>query len=600
MSSRVRREIRRSSTAGAAGVGAVIDVGSESFVIPGTGQWNLRLLQPIEMPRLSGRLGRVLKGPTDEGAELKVHRFPKALFCERCRRIEERWSPALESEDKGPVCPVAGCGGRMVPMRFVAACPRGHLDDVDWRFWAHTGGSPSCGRGPGNLLFDVDESGRGAAGLGSLRIRCRCGSSRSLEDLGNTGLVKSVFRCTGRHPWAYGREQCDADVVVLQRGATNLHYPSALSALDIPALEGRDDGAAAFAAQVRGHQRFGKLVGHVRAGPASEELAQTFAELIGAQIGCSTTIVLEVARADIEGRDLETPGRPPGPPEGVDQAMLLQEEWQTMQAALDAGALSSATFEAVREPLAAGAPVWLRDAVSGVLLLRRLREVRAYLGFQRVTPGSGDTTVPPDAGGPQQPWLPAAEVFGEGILIAFDATRLAAWAAALPAREREGLEALEAHRIDEEFWFLPEVKPVTVLLHTLSHLLLRRLTFECGYSSSSLRERLYVSPEGTHAAVMIYTADGDSEGSLGGLVRQGRSDRLVDSVMEAIDAGRWCSSDPVCEETAGQGLGGFNRAACHACSLVAETSCTWANTLLDRRLLYAPGWGLIDFLQGTA
>lgn len=96
---------------------------------------------------------------------------------------------------------------------------------------------------------------------------------------------------------------------------------------------------------------------------------------------------------------------------------------------------------------------------------------------------------------------------------------------------------------------------------------------------------------------MIYTADGDSEGSLGGLVRQGRRDRLAQSIAEALDQGRWCSSDPVCTETAGQGLGGFNRAACHACSLVSETSCTVANTLLDRRMLFDQDWGLLQYLE---
>jgi hypothetical protein len=173
---------------------------------------------------------------------------------------------------------------------------------------------------------------------------------------------------------------------------------------------------------------------------------------------------------------------------------------------------------------------------------------------------------------------------------------LAAWAAALPGPVVASLAKLEEKRENESFWFLPTIDPVFLAMHTLSHLLLRRITFECGYSSSSLRERLYFSNENRTAGIMIYTADGDSEGSLGGLVRQGRQDRLAQSLGEAVEQGAWCSSDPVCTETAGQGLGGFNHAACHACSLVSETSCTAANTLLDRRMLYDPEWGLLRFL----
>jgi hypothetical protein len=158
---------------------------------------------------------------------------------------------------------------------------------------------------------------------------------------------------------------------------------------------------------------------------------------------------------------------------------------------------------------------------------------------------------------------------------------------------------LEKKRLDENFWFLPPVHPVFLAMHTFAHLLLRRITFECGYSSASLRERIYFNREKRHAGIMLYTAEGDSEGSLGGLVRQGRRDRLAQSLVEAIEQGRWCSSDPVCSETPGQGLGGFNHAACHACCLVSETSCTFANTLLDRRMVIDSEWGLLAFLESS-
>ncbi len=71
-----------------------------------------------------------------------------------------------------------------------------------------------------------------------------------------------------------------------------------------------------------------------------------------------------------------------------------------------------------------------------------------------------------------------------------------------------------------------EPRPLTpkfVALHTLAHLAIRRLVFACGYGSASLRERLYISdnPKSRMAGILIYTASGDSEGSLGGLVSMG-------------------------------------------------------------------------------
>ena len=160
--------------------------------------------------------------------------------------------------------------------------------------------------------------------------------------------------------------------------------------------------------------------------------------------------------------------------------------------------------------------------------------------------------------------------------------------------ETTRIEGLERVRQEQNYWFLPRISAHLIAIHTFAHVLMRQLVFESGYSSSALRERIYVAPDA--AGVLIYTADSDSEGSLGGLVRQGRPDRLTDLILLALDQAVWCSADPVCSEAAGQGLGGFNRAACHACCLVPETSCVLANTLLDRGLLLGRPDGLPGLL----
>ena len=85
---------------------------------------------------------------------------------------------------------------------------------------------------------------------------------------------------------------------------------------------------------------------------------------------------------------------------------------------------------------------------------------------------------------------------------------------------------------------------------------------------------------------------GDSEGTMGGLVRQGRPDRLPKVFARALKSAAWCSADPLCSEGENQGMAGLNRAACHACVLVSETSCEFANALLDRRFLVGESRGL--------
>lgn len=591
----MKREIRASTVAGMAGVGAIVDVGQESFLIQGIELWRQNQLRVVNLRRLSARLRKVLKAPSEERPSLMIKRFPRAMFCEDCRKMV-MWKTAMEQENLEPSCPDNNCKGTLVPMRFVVACENGHLDDVNWWRWAHSGPNmvPGC-RSYDSLSFTVDQN-ADTAGLASIMVKCKCGSCRNLEDLPNKAAVKGLFdKCNGGHPWVAQKEECGADVVVLQRGATNLHYPSTISALDIPGVV-VEDQASEYADQVREHPRYTRLVGLLKSTDGdNQEYIEMCAGIIERDVGCDISTVLEVAVAESEGRIVSGSGDD-NDIVSIDQDLLLDEEWKTIHAALQVGQMTSHHFSAIAEPLDINSPDWLNSLVSGVLLIRRLREVKAYLGFQRVTPGSTDQTVRPDVGSTQN-WLPASEVFGEGVVLALNYQLLDRWANQLPEEEKETIRQLENKRVDENFWFLPEVNPVFLVLHTLSHLLLRRITFECGYSSSSLRERLYFNSENTYAGVMIYTADGDSEGSLGGLVRQGRRDRLAQSVVEALDQGFWCSSDPVCTETAGQGLGGFNHAACHACSLVSETSCTAANTLLNRKMLFDPKWGLLSFLE---
>ena len=101
--------------------------------------------------------------------------------------------------------------------------------------------------------------------------------------------------------------------------------------------------------------------------------------------------------------------------------------------------------------------------------------------------------------------------------------------------------------------------------------------------------------------VLIYTASGDSEGSLGGLVRQGEPGRLEDTIVSAIHNAEWCSTDPICINSPGQGPDSLNLAACHNCALLPETCCELGNRLLDRGVVLGtpenPDFGFFSSLR---
>jgi MrfA Zn-binding domain len=234
---------------------------------------------------------------------------------------------------------------------------------------------------------------------------------------------------------------------------------------------------------------------------------------------------------------------------------------------------------------------------SSISLVERLRETRVLRGFSRVFPENDmDNSslqallraFPSDEGGR---WLPACVVFGEGIFIRFNEDALQKWEKQKDVLNRVG-PLVNRYKLIQERRHLRDrpINPRFILVHTLVHLLINRLTFESGYSAASLRERLFISQHDQHpmGGLLIYTAAGDSEGTMGGLVRLGKPGAFEPLLRKAIEEARWCGADPVCMETGdmgGQGPDSCNIAACHNCSLIPETACEEFNRFLDRGLV---------------
>jgi hypothetical protein len=220
-----------------------------------------------------------------------------------------------------------------------------------------------------------------------------------------------------------------------------------------------------------------------------------------------------------------------------------------------------------------------------VVLVNRLKEVRALVGFTRYKPDA--EPVAPDLGKGEN-FVPAVEVSGEGIFLSFDDAQLTRWESGSAVNER--VARLESRRASSFLGTrVQRATPRFVLIHTFAHVLIRQLSFESGYPVASLRERVYAREAqeegGPQAGVLLYTAAGDIEGTLGGLVRMGEAPHMSRSILAALESSAWCSTDPICAESLGQGFAAMNLAACHACGLLPETSCQYANLLLDRGLL---------------
>jgi hypothetical protein len=577
---RIMHDLRLSETITPFGVGAIVDVRGQSLIAPDTSWWDRKFAPEISCERLLARLGTGLlrQAPAHSGraakdtAHLLYWRFPAWRFCERCTKLSQ-----LTGRNKGRWTNTCECGGTLVPMRYVAICEKGsHIQDVPWFKWAHRGNDAGvtetvrfC-RAYKELKFE--RSSQHGEGLASLRIHCNgCKRSRPLSDLvGSESLHRDGIRCEGTQPWEETKpgNACEHRLSAVQRGATGNYIAERLSALDIP--EERPQSAEKVH-QIRSHVYFEKVVSD-NGGPQAELVAGWIAD----ELGVSAEDVLSLAAGGDDSAEAPI----------LD---LKDGEWAAFLKKLNGGRDHSAgdfVVDGWNVPTESTWPQALTSRLVGVGQVRRVREVRALRGFRRYSADADFVTADLGPDWRRRPVYPAIEMFGEGIFLRFDEDRLSEWESLPEVRARSDIllkrrnSTQWAHRLD-----LPE--PRFIALHTIAHLLIRRLAFASGYSSASLQERIYAHsdrPDRT-AGILIYTAAGDAQGTLGGLVRLGEPNKILPLLLAALDDADVCSNDPVCIESDRQGSSQLNLSACHGCALVSETSCETANRLLDRQLV---------------
>lgn len=324
-------------------------------------------------------------------------------------------------------------------------------------------------------------------------------------------------------------------------------------------------------------------------GKVSSKILQELIEAVAPDWSIDPELLVEPVNAWLRRREgLETEGAPQRAEDASDKTYRAEEYRAFSRDGQDG--LPKVNLLVRSKPIEQYSDL-VRSTFSRVALLDKLRETRAFVGFSRIYASSN---TPPAQrwkliSRTQRNWLPAVVVRGEGIFLMFNDLRLARWNGEYGAVHKERLRQVNRNlhaQAQRRQVHAEDASPVLVLLHTFAHVLISQLVFDCGYGSSSLRERIYFSetqPQMT--GVLIYTAAGDSEGTMGGLVRMGEPGQLDRTIARALDRARWCSTDPVCIESVGQGPDNCNLAACHSCALLPETSCEMQNRLLDRGML---------------
>lgn len=554
----VKGSVRSSQLVSTYGVGAMVASKNESFIVAGLDRWERNEDFELHEPRLEKLLGvqAFMRPPSTGDADswdVPVRRFPKYHSCPTCNRLDN--IDFFKSPFGLAVCNL--CEEELVPSRFVVACESGHLDDFPYFVWVHKDDAHPPNEKAKLSLVTKGQS----AGLRDVVIRCSCGAERSMDGAFGRNALKGTKRCAGTRPWlgTSESEECDRTPVTLQRGASNVWFSQTLSAISIPPWSD-----AAFKVLDR-NWRVLKAVPEVALEATIEEMG--------------------IADADHPVQDLLGAARHRKARERgeVDDEDIKSQEYE----ALMKGARERADNQFVCVP-ADNPGTLASEWIPVVNQVTRLREVRVLTGFSRLLPpaggldGEGESNVV-RLPGTENGWLPAIEVMGEGVFLELNSERLRAWERQENVRGR--VSRLAERYTSSAMGWDPDliVNPRFVLIHSLSHALIDQWALESGYSAAALTERLYV--DDARAGLLIYTATSDSAGSLGGVVAMTDEGRLDSSLVEAVGRAAWCSADPLCIETATQGADALNLAACHACSLLPETSCEHRNQLLDRALL---------------
>lgn len=589
------KPIRRSQLISPWGVGAIVPFANdESLMIVGLHAWDYREAETefrIIDDRLCTRLGvKELRLPPDFRTKttdkkyfnmtIPAVRFPRWLYCPWCGAMRKTTSfSTIQRCDappwkKGRKCDPKRKHGRiLIPERFIVVCPDGHIDDFPIAEWVHFGSGHEYDE---NTCQIRRSTGGKSASLAGIYYECSCGAKKSLAGATKIDGLKSIgYSCRGSMPWLATDDSTSpancgrTDVRVLLRGATNVWFGNIVSSIYVPPEI------------LYQKQRIAKVV--------SSHLEIVSSALIDGKINSSLiNVIANIESVDSKMLEEAFEDTISNQENKSDQNNISEDEYRLSEYQV----LSESYGKADWDFLSKNKRIdeydrCLHQYFDSISLVPKLKETRAFVGFSRLEP---KYEKPSDSRKKlsikKENWLPAIQVQGEGLFFELKKETLKKWANQDSVKNR--IKILNKNLKNS---FNPpdgELNPIFVLIHTLAHLVINQISLDCGYGSASLRERIYTTITSTEADMngfLIYTASGDSEGSLGGLVRQGNPGTIENIILTAIKNAEWCSSDPICISSKGQGPDSCNLAACYNCCLLSETSCEFGNRMLDRGLV---------------
>lgn len=541
---------------------------------------------------------------TNTDLYIPLLRFPTWHYCPVCKTLHQA---KMSNRTSWMDCKECKGNRKMLQVPFVMVCKKGHIADFPWREWVHSDENTRC---EGRMKL----SSSGGATLDSLKVKCSCTKERSLRGIMSRKSTEinenevsmlsqmlneekdNLYYCPGHKPW-YGsgndKEPCLETPLAVLKNSINVYYPKTISAIHLPGDNLNVEKLIAM------FDKYNVTASWLKINDTLEGKIKVLKQLCPPEIENYDRADIELAILYIEGGSEIEDETEQTSIKNVELELRIKE-FETLVKKCDSENLKIrkewTSTEVVEDDL--------KTYFSLINRVTKLKETIALTGFNRLTMdddekgknqlSKGKKLLFKDPELPENNWLPAYKVFGEGIFFTLNMDKLIEWEQKPIVKNyfRKIVSRIEKSEVNVQEHIQT---PRNVLLHTLSHIIIDELALTCGYNAASLRERLYLGEE--QGGILIYTSSGDIEGTFGGLVRMGKIENFFPVVYKAIDKARWCSSDPVCSEigkSSGQGFNNLNGAACHSCSYLPETSCELVNLFLDRTLLIDPKVGFFN------
>jgi hypothetical protein len=502
------------------------------------------------------------KGGID-GNYLPAVLFPVYAKCQKCGLLHNNpWKKQDKKITESALC--EQCNSLLEQTTWCAVSNKGYMSEVPWHLICHQDSEINCKADYSSsyLVLRTNINGKRI-------VECnRCKSSKPYEN------TKTKY-INGIQPWIYERSpKLDEDdiVEILEVNNPGVYLPERANALVIPP-ESRM-GQTSIIDRLYNNSKFRRELDNIKIPLRKKGKLKEAAT----EYRCSVIEIKEALEEIKSGY--------PYFEENITIGELIEDEYKAFLEPIEdvADDEDFVTSHKTKELHSLNTPE-LAEGLSSIInmidnhiVATRLREIQVFKGFKRSNNGD---LVPPDIIG-SSTWLPAIELFGEGVFFSINEQIVSNWEN-IPAVRKRADEILKRYETSEvEVHNEPTITARFILLHTISHLLIRELESTAGYPAASLKERVYCSIDRKMAGILIYTSVADIVGSLGGIVESAEPKEFLKLMDGVFKHAQWCSLDPICTEHEGQGPGWLNRAACHACSLVPEPSCDYNNVFLDR------------------